>query len=964
MEKGIKIKIDYENAVVNINKLEIAFKDLGKTAESVSKSISYALRGDDENFAGSEKRLRRQVAAMREVQSSLSTTNKQYRIYQAEIDKVMAKLYKLTNIRKREETAIKGSAAAIQKEIAALKMEQKNRAKSNSGYRAAERRINKLTQELEKLTNVKKKEEIAVKGSAAAIRKEIEALKMAQDNTTKSNKSYRQAEEQIQRLTTQLEELTNTQQDYEVVQEGSIAAIDRQIAVFKQYQRNVATTTEKIEELQEQINKLEADKQALAGTTGNLARANDSYSSSAGIAGSTATEFGRILADMPYGLQGVANNIEQFTQQFVDLQRKSGGFKGALQSLGSTIMGPAGIVVAVQAFTMTLQFLKTKSDEAKSSIEELDTTLVTSTSRLEMIIDRFSDVNLSEERRAQLLKASGALTQEELDLLKEKHITEKELFDLINMRAALQNQQILNTKREKEVTEELKELKVEQTKLEADMDGAAQDYLDKQNRIIMVANAMQENQIPLMKIDEARNKIQEEYEERQKRINELNNEALGQETQKVSTQEAIDAILAKAEGRRKKAEEDAKGKGKEDDPKKPGTIAYFEELISKLQEQQEEVATTSEAYDEIAKQIVAYEHKIENITKEKERQRQEELKELRLDYTQEALKETEEGELEKLRIQEDIAIQEATKLKATRDDMLLIEEVFEKRREEIRQKYRDKNDKNLEDAKKDAVTSIKEKYKVEIDAMKMAMEQLSSVLTNFGAVLDELGQMSQHRYERQINNINSEKELVKQNENLSIQEKESALTFLQQRENEVQKKRIKAERDMFTIKQTIMLSEMILKQRMMVQEQILLAKQNVLIAKVNGERTMQGVAITAAEQVGKAGMSIGEFMRQLGPWGIAAFALSIGGVIASIISARKKAQAEIAGLSNAPVKLGRGGGSTGSSPIFNVVGATSQNQLAETISDAQSRPVRAYVVSNEVTTAQGLERNILEGASI
>lgn len=903
MEKGIKINIDYGDGVVKINKLKIAFEDLGTTAQSVSKSIAGALGGDKTNFARSEKRMRRQIAALKEVQSSLSTTNKQYRIYQAEIDKVQARLDKLTDLRK--------------------------------------------------------KEEIAVKGSAAAIRKEIEALKMAQENRTKSNSSYRKAQEEIERLTQTLNELTNTQQDYEVVQEGSIAALDKQISVLKQYQRNVATTTEDIEELQQQINKLEADKQALAGTTGNLARANDSYSSSAGIAGSTATEFGRILADMPYGLQGVANNIEQFTQQFVDLQRKSGGLKGALQSLGSTIMGPAGIVVAVQAITMTLQFLKTKADEAKSSIEELDDTLVTSTSRLEMIIDRFADVNLSEERRTQLLKASGALTKEELDLLKEKHITEEELFDLINMRAALQNQQIVNTEKEKEITEELKQLKVENTKVDADRESAAQELLE-------ITNKSQLQQIvktdKLMTIEDARVKVQEQYERRQKRINELNNEALDQETQRVTTQEAIDAILAKAEERKKKAEEE--DKEKKDDPKKPGTIAYFEELISKLQEQQEEVATTSEAYDEIAKQIVAYEDKIENITKEKERERQEELKELRLDYTQEALKETEEGELEKLRIQEDIAIQEATKLKATREDMLLIEEVFEKRREEIRQKYRDKDDKNLEDAKKAAVSSIKEKYKAEVDAMKMAMEQLSSVLTNFGAVLDELGQMSQHRYERQINNINSEKELVKQNENLSIQEKESALTFLQQRENEVQKKRIKAERDMFTIKQTIMLSEMILKQRMMVQEQILLAKQNVLIAKVNGERTMQGIAIAGAEQVGKAGMSIGEFMRQLGPFGIAAFALSIGGVIASIISARKKAQAEIAGLSNAPVKLGRGGGTTPSSPIFNVVGATSQNQLAETISEAQSKPVRAYVVSNEVTTAQGLERNILEGASI
>ena len=51
-------------------------------------------------------------------------------------------------------------------------------------------------------------------------------------------------------------------------------------------------------------------------------------------------------------------------------------------------------------------------------------------------------------------------------------------------------------------------------------------------------------------------------------------------------------------------------------------------------------------------------------------------------------------------------------------------------------------------------------------------------------------------------------------------------------------------------------------------------------------------------------------------------------------------------------------------PDFNVVGASGTNQLAEAISGAQNRPQRAYVVANDVTTAQGLDRNIVEGASI
>lgn len=54
-----------------------------------------------------------------------------------------------------------------------------------------------------------------------------------------------------------------------------------------------------------------------------------------------------------------------------------------------------------------------------------------------------------------------------------------------------------------------------------------------------------------------------------------------------------------------------------------------------------------------------------------------------------------------------------------------------------------------------------------------------------------------------------------------------------------------------------------------------------------------------------------------------------------------------------------------SGPSFNVVGGTIRNQVAEAVRDALSQqPIKTYVVSSDVTTAQQLERNIVEGASI
>ena len=51
-------------------------------------------------------------------------------------------------------------------------------------------------------------------------------------------------------------------------------------------------------------------------------------------------------------------------------------------------------------------------------------------------------------------------------------------------------------------------------------------------------------------------------------------------------------------------------------------------------------------------------------------------------------------------------------------------------------------------------------------------------------------------------------------------------------------------------------------------------------------------------------------------------------------------------------------------PSFNVVGASETNQLAQSIGQDEKQPIKAFVVSNDVSDAQSLDRNIIESASI
>lgn len=102
-------------------------------------------------------------------------------------------------------------------------------------------------------------------------------------------------------------------------------------------------------------------------------------------------------------------------------------------------------------------------------------------------------------------------------------------------------------------------------------------------------------------------------------------------------------------------------------------------------------------------------------------------------------------------------------------------------------------------------------------------------------------------------------------------------------------------------------------------------------------------------------------------------ALSAAEIAINKVGAGIGIAANIAATTKALGALGGGGsasaGSTGGdaptappAPQFNVVGNTGVNQLAQTLGNQQ--PVQAYVVANQVTTQQALDRNIVSNASI
>jgi len=101
----------------------------------------------------------------------------------------------------------------------------------------------------------------------------------------------------------------------------------------------------------------------------------------------------------------------------------------------------------------------------------------------------------------------------------------------------------------------------------------------------------------------------------------------------------------------------------------------------------------------------------------------------------------------------------------------------------------------------------------------------------------------------------------------------------------------------------------------------------------------------------------------------AKMAISIGSVLAATAKGLRGLGGGSAGSAGAAASAGNRGGTESASqtpasvsPTFNVVGTSGQNQIAQTLGN--QRPVRAFVVSNDVSTAQALDRNIVKTATL
>ena len=182
------------------------------------------------------------------------------------------------------------------------------------------------------------------------------------------------------------------------------------------------------------------------------------------------------------------------------------------------------------------------------------------------------------------------------------------------------------------------------------------------------------------------------------------------------------------------------------------------------------------------------------------------------------------------------------------------------------------------------------------------------------------------------------------------------------------KKALEAE-DTANKKQNAETQEQIEKRKQQAREQYLAAGANTLkqAASLLGESTAAGKAAAIAATTIDTYQSATAAYKSLA--GIPVVGPALGGIAAGVAVA--------SGLANVKkilsVKVPGGGGGGGnvpsggnapSAPQFNVVGNSGVNQLAGIMATNENAPVKTYVVAQDVTSGQSLDRNIIRNASL
>jgi hypothetical protein len=707
------------------------------------------------------------------------------------------------------------------------------------------------------------------------------------------------------------------------------AALRSQITSLVDLRSKTAGTTAEYARQTKEIDRLEAELGQLTNAQTKVSKSMGSMQSSAGIAGATVSELGRTISDMPYGITAISNNISQLGSLFAILVNKTGSVTKAFKSLFATLRASPALLVllAFQAAVAVMDSLAQRAKKVDDAFNGLHQSVGEAATELKIASKILNDSSVSLERKDSILKQVNSKYKDFNLVLDENGIATKESTRTLNS----QIEALERLAKSQAIVNEVSRIYGETAILETKSGKEAADTLDKITaHFLNFGNTVQLITTAGIFGDRG-NYFAKKIEE----LGEKTRQAALKENQKTA-----DALIKQLEILFPPL-----------DPKK-GPAKRLQDLnLLLIKSQIEYLGSLNQLTEEGQLQI------LNGIT---------------------GLK------LEELDIQKKSALAKAKEEGRSNSELLLIQEAYENKRIalinqanktelDIRKSFnadlklevmkmsdftseeqKDLNvlnkifgtdvqtvenqlkehagkvtkglaayQKNREDTEKRGNEAVAKLRYEDMLAAVYAAQDLSNGV--FG-VMDASFQREIDLEQDKTNKINNELKERLANENLSAQERKRIQNQIATNDEELRKKQEKIEEKKFKLNKAASIAN---------------ATINTYLA-----------ATDALKQPGST------FQK------IAAMIAIIGSGLAQVaIIAKQKFVSSQSGLSGTGAG-GSGGGGGVQAPDFNIVGQSSSNQLAAAVGGQFNQPVKAYVVSKDISTAQEMDRNIIGSASL
>jgi len=124
---------------------------------------------------------------------------------------------------------------------------------------------------------------------------------------------------------------------------------------------------------------------------------------------------GRIIQDMPFGLRGVANNIDPFIQSLQRARAETGSWRQVLTGLMGSLTGPAGIAIAVSSVTSILVSFGPQIAEFFNIFEEGGKKVDKASDELDSFIGRRTQALIDEALQLDVFQDKGPFDTTQLE---------------------------------------------------------------------------------------------------------------------------------------------------------------------------------------------------------------------------------------------------------------------------------------------------------------------------------------------------------------------------------------------------------------------------------------------------------------------------------------------------------------------------------------------------------------------